>query len=799
MLKCRATGTTRCPAFYGLLFMKPIVGTSNWVLDLNLSTGLVASLQVSEKDRRDFLGGKGLGIKLLHERMDPGIDPLGEKNMLALMMGVLMGTGAPGTGGFSALTKSPLTGLISHSECGGPFGMACKTAGFDGLLISGRAQAPVVIVIDKNNVCIDDGLPFWGLDSHETQKRLNPDGRAGVLTIGPAGENQVRIANAASGGRFFGRGGLGAVMGAKNLKAIVARGSAYKIVPHNRKLFARTEKKARSHNNRRTLKDEDTRDVDMGRHFPVNNFREGSPFLDDQAASIMFSHPGVLPDDRTDHTLEIESITMLGPNLGLFDLDRIFSFKEHCNRLGLDSLSAGAVLAWCMEAGEKGLIDTNLKFGLPTGIDAALEDMAYHRGGGNSMGKGTRSLSSRYGGKDFAIQVKGLEMLPIDPRDAWGQGLAFAVANGGDCHLPITMAALEVVSDLLDPHTTRAKARWVKFLEDFHEAINSLQIFPGTACANLQKSPIVKWAPRWLLRAVMQFWPAVAILLMDVGLYAKLWRSVTGLRMSRRQILKAGARIHVLERTMNVGEDISRKDDTLPNRFLNERRTGDDNEVTVPLQPMLDAYYRIRGYDLRGMPTSKICKRLGISLTRPIATDPRLANFKMASPGPRRMKRLYLLIMFWFVGRAMEAAFKVDPHVRQLFDLIPNGLTFALNVAPNGPAMVVAKDEKGKVRYLDTNINQRYIDLTLTIKNIDAAMLLFTFREAIVTAVARNRLIVLGDTNYASIVIRILERVEVYLLPKALASLSVRRYPDLSMIRKSVGRGLIYLRALAGI
>lgn len=711
--------------------------TDNGIIDINLSTGSVTRFQVSEKDRRTYLGGKGLGLKLLRERMARGVDPLGEKNILAFIMGAL--------NGFSAVTKSPQTGLMLHSACDGPFAAACKNAGYDGLLISGKALTPVVIVIDSGRVRIEDGSSLWGFDVNESQKRLNPDGKAGVLAIGPAGENQVWIANAASGHHFFGRGGLGAVMGAKKLKGIIARGRAHWIVSADPKRFDKTNQGFLATSSRPDLTDIDSRDV---------------RFLDAQ---------------------------------------RIATFNHHCHRLGLDSASAAAVMAWCMEAGERGLIGTNLKFGDPIGIDTVLEDIAYRRAFGDDMANGTRSLANRYGGSEFTDQVKGLELPAHDHIKAWGQGLAWAVAGGGRCLSSAAMLALEIEWGVLDPYTTRSKAHWVKFLEDFYSALSSLCGRPPAIIDHLLNSPMVRWTPKWVLKTLMQYFPVVAIRLIDVQRHANLWRLKTGLQLSRRQMLKAGARIHVLERVMNVGEGFSRKDDTLPRRFLVAGRADDEEMVPVLLPSMIDAYYRLRGYDRRGIPSSKTCKRLGIIMDRPLVADPRLAHFKMATPGAYRMKRLYLSLMFWIVGRAIEAACKVDRQVRQLSDFIPYGLTFALNVAPDGPAMVVAKDKKGKVRYLDANINDRYIDLTLTIKNIEAAMLLFTFREAIVTAVARDRLIVHGDIPTACIVVRILERVEVYLLPKFLATLSVRRYPDLSMLRKVVGRGLIYLRALAGI
>ncbi|MBR9987567.1 MAG: aldehyde ferredoxin oxidoreductase family protein [Desulfosarcina sp.] len=806
--------------------MKTIVGTSNRIVQINLTTGQVAEFRVDADDRRRFLGGKGLGLKLLYDRMDRGVDPLGEANWLAFMMGVLMGTGAPCTGRFSAITKSPLTGIMLHSSCGGPFGMAYKTAGYDGLLISGKAPSPVVIDIDENNVRVVDGTDCWGLDTQAVQKQLNPDGKAGVLAIGPAGENQVLIANVSSGHRFLGRGGMGAVMGSKYLKAIVARGKTHKIVPANQKLFNRAKKRAAGYIEKNPVTSDDYRNYGTSSHvnwcndggiLPVKNFQEGSHPQADQVSgetmrqryhatpstckpcSIMCGHKGTLADGSVHQIPEYETVGLLGPNLGIFEPDTITAFNDRCGLLGMDTISAGSVLAWCMEAGEKGLIATGLKFGAADGIAQALDDMATRRGFGDEMANGTRLLSKRYGGADFAIQVKGLEMPAYDPRGSWGQGLAYAVANRGACHLSATTFALEVAFGFLNPYTTRAKARFVSFFENLIAAVNSLHTCQFTSYAYVLEPPIVKHTPKFMLRLIMQYLPAVAIMLMDISIYSKLWRSVTGLRLNQWQMLKAGARIHVLERTMNTGEGISRKDDTLPRRFLTEGRGCDAKKRTVPLQPMLDAYYRLRGYTPHGIPTEKTLRRLGINPKWDMRTDPRLDDFKMVSPGGKPVKRLYLSIMLWFMGRAIQAAARVDREVREAFDAIPDGFTFALTVAPDGPALVVGKDKAGKVRYLGANTKERYIDLKLIIKNIEAAILLFTFQEATVTAVARDRLIVDGEGPAACTVVRILDMVEVFLLPKRLASLAVRRYPQWPPSRKYVGRALIYLRALVGL
>lgn len=805
--------------------MQTIVGTSGRIIEINLSSGRMTTFDVNADDRRRYLGGKGLGLKLLYERMNRGVDPLGEDNCLAFMMGVLMGTGAPCSGRFSAITKSPLSGIMLHSSCGGPFGMAFKTAGYDGLIVTGRAPAPVVIEIDHSGARIMDGSPIWGLDTQESQRRLNGDGKAGILAIGPAGENRVRFANVASGQRFLGRGGLGAVMGSKHLKAVVARGGAFKIVPADPKRFARAKRRAAGYIQNNSVTADAYRNHGTASHvnwcndggiLPVKNFREGGhPDADKisgesmrrrygtkpstcKPCSIMCGHEGVFADGSRHQIPEYETIVMLGPNLEIFDPDEVIAFNDRCGRLGMDTISAGSVLAWCMEAGEQGLISTDLKFGVPEGIDRALEDIAQRRGFGDRMAEGTRLLSRRYGGSDFAIQVKGMEMPAYDPRGAWGQGLSYAVANRGACHLSAFTVVLEVALGLLNPCSTRAKAHFVNYFENLYAAINSLHTCQFTAYAYLLEPPIVKYTPKWLLRLTMRLLPAIAVKLMDVGTFSRLWSSVTGVRLNQWQLLKAGARTHVLERTMNTAEGISRKDDTLPRRFLTEGRGGDPRQRTVPLQSMLDAYYRLRGYDPQGIPTPKLLKRLGIEPKWDMGGDSRFDHFKIVSPSGRPVKRLYLSILFWFIGRAIQAASRVDGKVRQTLHAASNGFTFALTVAPDGPAMVMGKDARGRLTYLGAKPWQRCLDLTLTVNNIEEAMPIFTLRESLVDALMGERLVVDGDIPTAWDVVRLLEMVEVLLLPQSLAALAVRRVPHWRPFRKLVDRTLIYLRAVTG-
>ena len=736
--------------------MDEIIGTSNRFLEIDLGSREVKTFSVSDQDRRLFLGGKGLGLKLLYDRMPPGTDPLGRGNYLAFMPGVLMGTGAPCSGRFAAITKSPLTGIMLHSSCGGPFGMAFKTAGYDGLLITGKADEPVYLIIEDKGVRFESASRLWGMDTKQTQQEIGGDKKSGVLAIGPAGENMALIANIASGDRFLGRGGMGAVMGSKNLKAIVAVGGEYRILPKDQTKFEKAKKRATSYINRNAVTSDAYRRFGTSSHvdwcnkggiLPVNNFQGGRHESADRVSgktmgekyhskhhtckpcTILCGHTGTHEDGTVHQIPEYETVGLLGPNLGIFDPDLITEWNDLCGLMGMDTISAGAVLAYVMEAGEKKLLETPLAFGSPEGVSSTLKDMARGNGFGGEMARGVRRLSEKYGGEEFAIHIKGLEMAAYDPRGAWGQGLAYAVANRGACHLSSALFALEVSFGLLNPYSTRAKAKFAHYFENLYAAINSLHTCQFTAFAYTLEPPIVKYTPKFLLGLTMQYMPDVALMLMDVSLYSKLYSAVTGIKMNQWEYMKAGKRIHTLERLMNCEEGISRKDDTLPDRFLKEGRTCDPEKRVVPLSTMLDSYYKVRGYDADGRPSQKTLKALGIEPGTTPERDETVSGFRIVAPGKKPLKRLYLAIMLWFVGRAIQAASRVDAGVREEFSVIPNGYKFSLGVLPDGPCMIIGKDENGKVRYLGANPDGMHVDLRIGIKNLEAAILLLLFRN----------------------------------------------------------------------
>jgi aldehyde:ferredoxin oxidoreductase len=631
--------------------MKEIIGTSNRILEVDLTLSKVGIYEVKPRERRLYLGGKGLGLKLLYDRLQAGTDPLGEENILAFMPGVLMGTGAPCSGRFAAVTKSPLTGIMVASSCGGPFGMALKTAGWDGLLVRGKAAKPSCLIVSSEGVEFRDAGELWGLDTLASQAKLNAKG-AGILVIGPAGENLVRFANIATGDRFLGRGGMGAVMGSKNLKAIVALGGAYRIIPVDQPAFDRLKKKATAYINRNPITGGLYRSYGTpanlamnlkGNILPVKNFSDGT-----HAEALKISGEETKKNHETRHhtckpctilcgkkgkfggeelpSPEYETISLLGSNLGIFDIDKIAEWNRICGRMGMDTISAGGTLAWVMEAAERGLVQSDLKFGSPDGVSQALLEIAYRNGFGTEMAQGSKALSEKYGGTSFAMHVKGLEIAGYDPRGSFGHGLAYAVANRGGCHLSAFLVAQEVFLGLLRPYAVRAKADYVRFLESLNNCVNSLQACTFTQFPYLLEPPLSKYTPTFALALLMQELPRVAIPLIDYTLYRDFWTVVTGLKISRGEYLEAGDRITVLERYMNTREGIRRLHDTLPERLLKEGRKSDPEARTVPIEKLRSKYYKKRGYDDNGIPTPKTLKRLGITTSQGSVFHPHLAS-----------------------------------------------------------------------------------------------------------------------------------------------------------------------------
>lgn len=621
--------------------MKEIIGTSNKILVADLGKRSFTVEDINPKDRDMYLGGKGLGLKLFYDRVPAGIDPLGDENIIAFMTGVLLATGAPCAGRFEAVTKSPLTGIMVTASCGGPFGTALKTSGWDGIIVKGKASAPAYLVVSSRGVEFRDAKALWGKGTLEAQDELMKEG-SGAVVIGPAGENLVSYANICSGHRFLGRGGMGAVMGSKNLKGIVALGKEFKIVPKNQKRFDNTRKKLNKYINVNTTTSYGYRNfgtnisVNLNNAtgmLPVRNFTGGThgeahkvsgetmaekfntQYSTCKQCSILCGHKGNF-NGKMKQIPEYETVGLFGPNIEIFDPSLIAEWNDICTDMGMDTISAAGTISWAMEATEKGLMKTDLKFGSPDNISRTLEDIGRARGTGRDLGLGSRALSKIYGGEEFAIHVKGMELAAYDPRGAWGQGLSYAVANRGACHLSTYVLSLEAYFGMAAPYATRGKATMVKFFENVFSGMNSLHICHFTAYPIFLEPPLVKYTPVPLLKQLVMNLTPLALSLMDVSPWPELWTSVLGKTylplVTMRKFLTTGERVHVLERYMNTREGIMKKDDTLPGRLLNEGRKCDPTERGVPLEPMLRNYYKVRGYDRNGIPTDRLLKRLGI-------------------------------------------------------------------------------------------------------------------------------------------------------------------------------------------
>ena len=616
--------------------VKEIKGALNRVLEIDLSLKTVSTVLISQELRKMYLGGKGLGLKLLYDRLTPGIDPLEEKNLIIITTGVVAGTNAPCSGRFHAVFKSPLTNIIGSSSCGGSFGRLLKSNGWDGLILNGRSDKPITLHIHNDKVDFLDAAMLWGKEISETQQLIGTQ-KQEALVIGPAGENRVRFANAASGHRYLGRGGLGAVMGSKNLKAIVALKGQYKVVPFFNDRFNKIKTKANRYINRNNMSllmrqfgtAANAGPIIKNSMLPVNNFTcgnhpnainiTGQKIKENHntrhhtcnPCSIFCGHKGLF-NGRQVNVPEYETLALLGSNLGIFDPNDISRFNEICNQKGMDTISAGGTLAWVMEATQKGLVKTDLEFGVPEKIITALENTAHLEDFGRQMAMGSRLLSQKFGGKDFAIQVKGLEMAGYDPRGAYGQGLGYAVANRGACHLSSFPVAFENLLGFLEPDTIRSKHLFVKFFEDLYSALNSLDICQFTSYGLTLETILPRITPHFVFCFSMQHFPALAIALIDFSIFPELFSAVSGIDFSSKQFLMAGERIHILERLMNTNEGIRRADDTLPERLVLESQKDDPKKRRVPLEPMLNEYYALRGYDKDGIPNQRLLKKLGI-------------------------------------------------------------------------------------------------------------------------------------------------------------------------------------------
>ena len=628
------------------------------VLLLDLTKKRVENYIWTDLDRRDYIGGKAMASRILYDNLTGSENAFDPENLIVIATGPLTGTGAPSSNRFDISSLSPLTGITASSNCGGNFGHYLKKAGLDALIIRGSCDRLTWVEIDNGAFIFHDAEDLRNLKSRETQNALQKKlddargkpVRCGMVCIGPAGENLVRYASVISGERAAGRAGMGAVFGSKNLKAITAAGTSVPVIydpaaaAGHRKAWIRY---LRSH----PLTGEQlprmgtaglVSSMQLHSLLPTRNFSDGQ-FEQFEAVSgealaegHTISNSGCLScpirctrrvsvDGKTVKGPELETLGLLGGNIGNDDLELLCRWNEELDELGMDTISTAGTLAWAMEANEKGIWDNGLRFGDSGSLSRIFDDIAHRRGIGAELAEGSRRLSRKYGGTDFAIQSKGMELAAYEPRRAVGMGLGYAVANRGGCHLNGGyLVVLEGLGMNVNGQTPRGKADLCMMMQDLMEAIScggqclftSYGLVPGFMVRNpngfLQRAinsavPFVGPAVRVFNRL-----PEIACFNLPLIPYPAELRYTTGMRLTLGQFIRAGERSYNVERALNARFGVSAANDKLPKRLTDVPQDPARTDTKVPLEQMKRAYYRARGWGKNGLPGEKKLRQLRI-------------------------------------------------------------------------------------------------------------------------------------------------------------------------------------------
>ncbi|MDY6964478.1 MAG: aldehyde ferredoxin oxidoreductase family protein [Halobacteriota archaeon] len=531
---------------------------------------------------KSYLGGRGLGVKLLSDNLEAKTDPLSEDNILIFSVGPITGV-APMSGRHAVISKSPLTGTIFDCSAGGFFGVALKRTGYDALVFLNRSDEPVYLDISEEGIGIKDATEIWGKNTKDTTNILSEDGGR-VACIGRAGERQVPIANIMSDYvHACGRGGLGAVMGSKNLKAVVIKGSS-KSKPEikERELFTRSREEAM-----RLLKVNAVTSKGLVSYgtpvlvnlinymniMPTENFRKSRFEFSEEVSGEYINKNYELTrrscyncfiacKRKTKDGLEVpeyETLWAFGPDCENSDLDLIFEANRLCNDYGLDTISCGSTIACYKELTDCDIEDF-------TGI---IEDIGDSRGNRGFLGRGSLEHSREKEDPSASMHVKGLELPGYDPRGALGMALSYATSNRGGCHLRAYMVAPEIlgVPNLVDRLSFDGKAGLVQIFQNILAAVDSLVMCKFSSFALSGEE------------------------------YAGMLSAITGVNFTSEDLMKVGERIWNVEKIFNLKEGFSRDDDTLPDRFFG--KGGIDKRE---FDRSLEEYYRFRGWDEDGVP-----------------------------------------------------------------------------------------------------------------------------------------------------------------------------------------------------
>jgi aldehyde:ferredoxin oxidoreductase len=625
-----------------------IKGYAGRILEVDLRARSFRFEPLDEETARLYIGGKGYGTRLLYDRTEAGIDPLGPENLLIFATGPLNGSVAPQSNRFAVVCKSPLTGGIGNATCGGSFALGLKKAGVDLLVVAGCADRPVRLEVDgdRDHVAFVDALDLWGKGTYETQTLLPK--RHYHAVIGPAGENLVLYAGIVSNERIAGRTGVGAVMGSKKLKAVSVRGS--------RKLDMEDPDKFKEYTKtvRKLFEDHPVLGSSMKRFgtgaivnttnarniLPTRNFQKGH-FPDAMKISGEWTEDHELKGVKTScihcpvtcgrdvevegkgvvKGPEYETLALMGSNLEIADIKKVNEWNYHADDQGMDSISLGAVLSFAMELGERGMLDTKLHFGDPAGITELIQDIGHRRGVGNDFADGVKKMAERHGGHAFAMHVKGLELSAYDPRGSYAQGVEYATTNRGGCHVQGASMYLESVGPLtINPQNLRLKADIPVVQQNLACAINSMVLCIFTTYGMIPKAVHEMSPDSFLhrsLRFALEHTPG-AVLRGAMSMKGKpmMWFEkwltyITGTTFSSGHLQEIGGRIFNLERMYNLREGLTAKDDTLPPRMLHEPIFPGQTSGH-PLGQLLPRYYRNRGWDADGVPLRATLERLQV-------------------------------------------------------------------------------------------------------------------------------------------------------------------------------------------
>jgi aldehyde:ferredoxin oxidoreductase len=600
-------------------------GFHGQLLHIDLNSGKNLRRELEESRLRAFLGGIGLGTSLLYEYAPPGVEPFSPDNPLIFTSAPLVGTGLTTTAKFAVVTKSPLTGFIGDSLSSSHFALDLKRTGLDSVVITGQASSMVYVVISDQNVEIRDAEHCRGKSPNETEAAIRAELNSPairVAAIGAAGEHCVRFATISNEGRHAGRGGAGAVMGSKNLKAIVVRGDREPLVCDSdgvaviatrlrqRSLSSLTDKYRNigtvanlavfnrlgvlpAHNFQQSTFDDC--DALSGETLSETSFarRHGCASCSIRCERLFKSLNG------EEQRLEYETLFALGPLCGIKDPDTVLEAARLCDLYGLDTISTGGTLAWAMECSEKGLLPEAEKFGLrfgrPEGVLAAIPAIAVRTGLGALLGEGSKRAALELGGdsSDWAMHVKGLELPGYEPRGLKTMALGLAVSPRGACHNRSGAYEADFSGEVDRLRADSARGALVAASEDFASVLDSLII-----C-------------KFLRKCFTDFYSEAAELL----------NKVTGWDFFAPELRRVGERIQVSKRLFNQREGWRPEDDWLPPRLLSEALpTGVAQGVALTageLKEMIRGYYQARGLDENGFVTEKRLREL--ELFRPPA------------------------------------------------------------------------------------------------------------------------------------------------------------------------------------